>query len=103
MIKKAKRTKGATAKKWKQKTAKKRPLTQREKSVAARLDELGLTQEAAAQMLAINSEIDRLFGDGPKLQLNRILTAAQIAFEDGILNSNSMKDSVAAARKAGRL
>lgn len=72
-------------------------------SVAARLDELGVAHEAAAQMLEINSEIDRLFGAGPKLQLNRRLTAARIAFEDGILNSNSIKDSLAAARKVADL
>jgi hypothetical protein len=99
----AKKAKRAAAKKWKRKTPKERPLTQREKSVAARLDGLGLTHEAAAQMLAITSEIDRLFGDGPKLQLNRRITAARIAFEDGILNSNGIKDSLAAARKAGGL
>jgi len=103
VIKKAKKTKRVIAKKWKSKSVKKRPLTQREKSVAARLDELGVTHEAAAQMLEITSEIDRLFGAGPKLQLNRKLTAARIAFEDGILNSNGIKDSVAAARKAADL
>jgi hypothetical protein len=103
VIKKAKKAKGATAKKWKPKSVKKRPLTQRELSVAARLDELGLTHEAAAQMLEITSEIDRQFGAGPKLQLVRRITAARIAFEDGILNSNGIKDSVAAARKAGGL
>lgn len=54
-------------------------------------------------MREITSEIDRLFGAGPKLQLNRRLTAARIAFEDGILNSNGIKDSVAAARKAADL
>lgn len=101
MTKTAKKAKKATAKKWKRKSPKERPLTQREKSVAARLDELGLTHEAAAQMREITSEIDRQFGDGPKLALNRRLTAAQIAFEDGILNANGIKDSVAAARKAG--
>jgi hypothetical protein len=99
----AKKAKKATAKTWKRKTVKKRPLTQRELSVAARLDELGLTHEAAAQMHAITSEIDQKFGAGPKLQLVRWMTAARIAFEDGILNSNGIKDSVAAARKAGGL
>ena len=100
-MKKAKKAKGATAKKWKPKTIKKRPLTQRELSIAARLDELGVTHQAAEQMREITSEIDRKFGDGAKLQLVRRLNAAQIAFEDGILNSNGIKDSVAAARKAG--
>ncbi len=102
-MKTAKKAKKTTAKKWKRKTAKERPLTLREKSVAARLDELGLTDEAGAQLREIISEIDRLFGAGPKLQLNRRITAARIAFEDGILNSNGIKDSVAAARKAGGL
>ena len=96
-----KKVKKSTAKTWKRKTPKKLPLTQRELSVAARLDELGLTHEAAAQMLEITSEIDRQFGAGPKLQLARRITAARIAFEDGILNSHGIKDSVAAARKAG--
>ena len=96
-----KKVKKSTAKTWKRKTPKKLPLTQRELSVAARLDELGLTDEAAARMLEITSEIDRQFGAGPKLQLARRITAARIAFEDGILNFNSIKDSVAAARKAG--
>jgi hypothetical protein len=103
VIKKAKKAKGATAKKWKPKTIKKRPLTQREISLAARLDELGVTHQAAEQMREITLEIDRKFGDGPKLQLVRRITAARIAFEDGILNSNGIKDSVAAARKAGGL
>ncbi|MBR1232962.1 hypothetical protein JQ629_35880 [Bradyrhizobium sp. AUGA SZCCT0222] len=103
MIKKAKKTKRATAKKWKPKSVKKRPLTQRELSVAARLDELGVTHEAAEQMREITLEIDRRFGAGPKLQLLRRITAARIAFEDRILNSNSIKDSVAAARKVADL
>jgi hypothetical protein len=103
VIKKAKKAKKSTAKTWKRKTAKERPLTQREKSVAARLDELGLTDEAGAQLREIISEIDRLFGAGPKLQLNRRMTAARFAFEDGILNSNSIKECVAAARKSGGL
>ena len=98
-----KKVKKSTAKTWKRKTPKKLPLTQRELSVAARLDELGLTHEAAAQMLEITSEIDRQFGAGPKLQLARRITAARIAFEDGILNSHGIKDSVAAARKAADL
>ncbi|MBN8987467.1 MAG: hypothetical protein J0H42_04425 [Rhizobiales bacterium] len=103
VIKKAKKAKKATAKTWKRKTVKERPLTQREKSLAARLDQLGLTQEAAEQLRQITSEIDRQFGDGPKLQLVRRMNAAQSAFEDGILNSNGIKDSVAAARKAAGL
>jgi hypothetical protein len=97
----AKKAKKAGAKTWKRKTPKKRPPTQRELSVAARLGELRLTEEAAKQMLEVTSEIERQFGDGAKLQLVRRLNAAQIAFEDGILNSNGIKDSVAAARKAG--
>ncbi|CAN0424883.1 unnamed protein product [Phaeothamnion confervicola] len=102
-MKKAKKAKNATAKTWKRKTVKARPLTEREKSLAARLDRLGLTHEAAEQLREITSEIDRKFGDGPKLQLNRRITAARIAFEDGILNSNGIKETVAAARKSGGL
>jgi hypothetical protein len=103
VIKTVKKAKKATAKTWKRKTVKKRPLTQRELSVAARLDELGLTHEAAEQLREITSEINRKFGDGPKLKLNRMLTEAQFAFEDGILNSNTIKECVAAARKSAGL
>ncbi|CAN7292877.1 hypothetical protein LJR220_001465 [Bradyrhizobium sp. LjRoot220] len=103
VIKKAKKAKGVTAKKWKPKTIKKRPLTQREMSIAARLDELGVTRQAAEQMREITSEIDRKFGGGPKLKLANRIIAARSAFEDGILNSNSIKECVAAARKAADL
>jgi hypothetical protein len=105
VIRKGKKAKRVAAKKWKPKTVKKRPPTQREISVAARLDTLRLTQQAAERMQEITVEIDRAFGGGPMLkrEVAGKKAAARAAFDDAILNSNSIKEWVAEARKAAGL
>jgi hypothetical protein len=77
--------------------------TLRHRSVDERLRELGLTKKSSETWSKLAHEIGQSSADESLSTRKRILVEAKRAYDDAILNSDDIKDWVAAARKEARL
>jgi len=77
--------------------------TIREASLAARLRELGMSEQAKEQaFLQVREEIGRLHSGGPTRHKKALMTAKS-AFDTAFLNSDDRGDWIDAARRAAKL
>jgi FixJ family two-component response regulator len=80
-----------------------RAATLRQRSVDERLRELGLTKKSSETWSRLVHDIGQSCADGSLSTRKRMLVDAKRAYDDAILNSDDIKDWIAAACKEARL